>query len=210
VGTMTTTAQISFSADRTTINQGECTTLRWSVENVQAVWVYPQGQSFQNFPRTGQGSEQVCPPVTTTYEMRVQMRDGSIQFRTVTVNVTPAAPQNPLNGTSWQVTAYNNGAGALVSPLGGTTLTARFGSSQISGQGGCNDFSGGYSVSGSNISIGALAGGMMTCSDPDGIMDQEAAYLAALQSATSFQFDASRLTLRRADGSVAALFNRLQ
>ena len=208
--TATPTAQMSLTADRTTINQGECTTIRWSVENVQAVWVYPQGQSFQNFPRTGQGSEQVCPPVTTTYEMRVQMRDGSIQFRTVTVNVTPAAPQNPLNGTGWQVTAYNNGRGALVSPLEGTTLTARFGSSQVSGQGGCNDFSGGYSVSGSNISIGALAGGMMTCTEPDGIMDQEAAYMAALQSATSFQFDGNRLTLRRGDGSTAALFNRLQ
>ncbi len=208
--TATPTAQISFSADRTTINQGECTTLRWSVENVQAVWVYPQGQSFQNFPRVGQGSEQVCPPVTTTYEMRVQMRDGSVQFRTVTINVTPAAPQNPLNGTGWKVTAYNNGAGALVSPLGGTTLTARFGSSQLNGQGGCNDFAGGYSVSGSNISIGALAGGMMTCTEPDGVMDQEAAYLAALQSAASFQFDGNRLTLRRGDGSTAALFNRLQ
>ncbi len=50
----------------------------------------------------------------------------------------------------------------------------------------------------------------MTCTEPDGIMDQEAAYMAALQSATSFQFDGNRLTLRRGDGSTAALFNRLQ
>ena len=87
--TATPVAQMSLTADRTTINQGECTTIRWSVENVQAVWVYPQGQPYQQFPRTGQGSEQVCPPVTTTYEMRVLMRDGTVQFRTVTVNVTP-------------------------------------------------------------------------------------------------------------------------
>ena len=180
------------------------------MENVQAVWVYPQGQPYQNFPRVGQGSEQVCPPVTTTYEMRVQMRDGSVQFRTVTVNVTPAAPQNPLNGTAWQVTGYNNGRDAIVSPLGGTTLTARFASSQISGQGGCNDFSGGYSVSGSNISIGALAAGMMTCTEPAGVMEQEAAYIAALQSAATFQFDGNRLTLRRGDGATAVVFTRLQ
>lgn len=38
---------------------------------------------------------------------------------------------------------------------------------------------------------------MMTCTEPDGIMDQEAAYMAALQSAASFQFDGNRLTLRR-------------
>ena len=201
---------MSLTADRTTINQGECTTIRWSVENVQAVWVYPQGQPYQQFPRTGQGSEQVCPPVTTTYEMRVLMRDGTVQFRTVTVNVTPAAPQNPLNGTAWQVTGYNNGRGAVTSPLAGTNLTARFASSALSGQGGCNDFSGGYSVSGSNISIGALVSGMMMCGEPAGVMEQEAQYLAALQSAATFQFDGNRLTLRRGDGATAVVFSRLQ
>jgi heat shock protein HslJ len=208
--TATPSAQMSLTADRTTITQGECTTIRWSVENVQAVWVYPQGQPFQNHPQVGQGSQQVCPAVTTTYEMRVQMRDGSVQFRTVTVNVTPAAPQNPLNGTAWQVTGYNNGRDAIVSPLGGTTLTARFSGNQLSGQGGCNDFAGGYSVSGSNIAIGALAGGMMICTEPDGVMEQEAAYLAALQSAATFQFDGNRLTLRRWDGATAVTFTRLQ
>jgi heat shock protein HslJ/uncharacterized protein YraI len=208
--TATPTAQMSLTADRTTINQGECTTIRWSVENVQAVWVYPQGQPFQNFPRVGQGSEQVCPPVTTTYEMRVQMRDGSVQFRTVTVNVTPATPQNPLDNTAWQVTGFNNGRDAVTSPLAGTTLTARFSGNTISGQGGCNDFSGGYSVSGSNISIGALAGGMMMCSEPAGVMEQESQYQAALQSAATFQFDGNRLTLRRWDGATAVTFTRLQ
>ena len=138
--------------------------------------------------------------MTTTYEMRVQLRDGSVQFRTVTVNVTSAAPQNPLSGTSWQVTGYNNGRDAIVSPLSGTTLTARFTGNQVSGQSGCNDFSGGYSVSGSNIAIGALAAGMMTCSEPAEVMEQEAAYIAALQSAATFQFDGNRLTLRRAMG----------
>ncbi len=89
--TATPSAQISFDADRTNINQGECATLRWNVANVQAVWVYPQGQSFERFPRAGQGSEQVCPPVTTTYEMRVQRRDGGIELRQVTINVAPSA-----------------------------------------------------------------------------------------------------------------------
>jgi heat shock protein HslJ len=77
--------QISFSANPTTIAQGACSTLTWSVENVQAVWVYPQGQPYQQFPQVGQGSQQVCPPTTTTYEMRVLLRDGTVQFRTVTV-----------------------------------------------------------------------------------------------------------------------------
>ena len=208
--TATPSAQISFTADRTTINQGECTAIRWSVENVQAVWVYPQGQPFQQFPRTGQGSEEVCPPVTTTFEMRVQMRDGSVQFRQVTINVTPAAAQNPLSGTNWEVTGYNNGRGAVTSPLVGSTLTTRFGSDQVTGNSGCNDFAGSFWVSGSNISISALGGGMMACADPAGVMEQETEFRAALQSAVTFQLDGNRLTLRRGDGSTAVVFSRLQ
>ena len=65
--------------------------------NVQAVWVYPQGADFNAFPRTGQGNERVCPAVTTTYEMRVLLNDGSTQFRQVTINVVQpiASPQPP-------------------------------------------------------------------------------------------------------------------
>lgn len=94
--TATPAAKISFGADRTSINRGECVTLNWSVQNVQAVWVYPQGEPYNRFPRTGQGTENVCPAVTTTYELRVLMRDGSVQFRQVTINVTqPIAPPQP-------------------------------------------------------------------------------------------------------------------
>jgi hypothetical protein len=105
-------SQMSFSASPTTVDQGQCSTLTWSVENVQAVWVYPQGQPYQNYPRTGQGSEQVCPPVTTTYEMRVLQRDGTVTFQRATVTVRPAAVQNPLANTAWQVTGYYTGNNA--------------------------------------------------------------------------------------------------
>ncbi len=208
--TATPSAQLSFRATQTTINQGSCTTLEWSVENVQAVWVFPQGRPYQQYPRVGQGSEQVCPPTTTTYEMRVLLRDGTVTTQRVTVNVTPGAPQNPLNGTAWQVTGYYTGRGAVVSPIVGTNLTTRFEATQLSGQGGCNEFAGGYSVSGSNISIGALASGMAMCSDIPGTMEQEADFLAALQSSSTFRFDGNRLEMRRADGTVTVFFTRLQ
>ncbi len=206
--TATPAPQMNFSADRTTINQGDCTTIRWSVEHVQGVWVFQEGRHYRNYPRVGQGSEQVCPPTTTTYEMRVLQRNGAVSTQRVTVNVTPAAPQNPLNGTSWEVVNFNNGRGGLVTALGGTTLTARFESDQINGNGGCNTFTGSYSVSGSSIWIGALAGGMMFCADVEGTMEQETEYLDALQSASSFRISGNRLELLRWDGSIAVLFNR--
>lgn len=208
--TATPAPQLSFSASPTTIDQGQCSTLRWSVENVQAVWVYPQGRPYQQYPRVGQGEERVCPPVTTTYEMRVLQRDGSVTFQRVTVNVRPAAVQNPLPGTAWQVTGYYTGQGAVVSPISGTTLTVRFDNSSISGNAGCNSFNGSYSVSGTNISISNFSTSMSLCDTPTGIMEQEADFLRALQSSTSFQFDADRLTLRRGDGTVTVFMSRMQ
>ena len=54
--TATPTAQISFWADQTSINQGQCTRLNWDVQNVQAVWVYPRGENYDSLPacRPGQ------------------------------------------------------------------------------------------------------------------------------------------------------------
>jgi len=230
-------AQIAFWAHQTTTQQGQCTTIQWSVENVQAVWVYPLGRPCQQYPRTGQGSEQVCPPATTTYERRVGLSDGSITLGRVTVNLIPAAPaptavpvppntpvspavpvppiapippQNPLNGTAWTVTGFNNGRGAVTGPHSGTTLTARFGEQQISGSAGCNNFFGTYSVSGSYITIQKPGTGMMFCSEPPEIMEQVHEYLAGLTSSASFRFDGDGLEFRRWDGVMTVVYSRLQ
>ena len=208
--TATPSPQLSFWADQTTINQGQCTNLNWSVENVQAVWVYPQGQPYEQYPRVGQGSEQVCPPATTTYEMRVQLRDGTVVTQQVTISVIPQAPQTPLAGTSWEVINYNNGRGGAVSVIIGTRITANFGAdNQVTGSAGCNDYFGSYQTDGNNISIGALGATQKACADPDGIMQQESEYLAALQLAATYRLDGNRLELRMADGAIAVDFRPL-
>ena len=206
--TATPVAEISFTADSTNINQGECTTLRWSVQNIQAVWVYPLGERYQSFPRTGQGSEQVCPMTTTTYEMRVLQRDGSVIFRQVTVNVAGVA--DPLAGTRWEVVNYNNGRGALVTALPDTRLTMEFGANgSLTGNSGCNSYTTSYQVNGSNITIGLPSGTQMLCESPEGIMAQEAEFLAALQSASAFTLNGSRLEMRTAGGQNAIIASQM-
>lgn len=208
--TNTPASEISFGADRTNINQGECTTLRWSVQNIQAVWVYPLGEQFERFPRTGQGSEQVCPPTTTTYEMRVLQRDGTVIFRQVTVNVSGAAP-DPLAGSRWEVVNFNNGRGALVTPLVGTRLTMEFGANgALTGNSGCNTYSTSYQVNGSNITIGLPSGTQRACSEPAGIMEQEFDFLnSALPSAATFRIDGNRLDIFMAGNQLAVVANRI-
>ena len=207
--TATPGPQMSLTANPTTIDQGQCSTLQWSVENVQAVWVYPQGQPYHQFPRVGQGSERVCPSATTTYEMRVLQRNGEVVFQRVTVTVRPATVTNPLDNTNWQVTGYYIGR-AVASPLVGTNLTMRFSGQQISGSAGCNTFNGSYTVSGSNITIRDLSQGMSFCDTPPGVMQQEADFMNALRATSSFQFDGAQLTLRRSDGTTTVFATRLQ
>jgi heat shock protein HslJ/uncharacterized protein YraI len=214
----TPSAEISFWADQTSIQQGECTLLHWSVKNVQAVWVYPRGADYQNFPQTGESSQQVCPPVTTTFEMRVLQLDGATVFREVTISVAvPALPTalpptpvaNPLAGTRWEVVNYNNGQGAVVNLILGTRISLDFGvGAQVSGNSGCNDYTAAYQVDGPAMTIGQPSSTSMFCAEPEGVMDQEAQFLAALQSAAAFRIEGNTLEMRTASGALAIIAAR--
>ncbi|KAF1076173.1 hypothetical protein MKMG_01544 [Methanogenium sp. MK-MG] len=119
-----------------------------------------------------------------------------------------AVDQN-LNGTEWLLTGYNNGAGGFVSVVTGTSVTAAFSEDgTMSGNAGCNSYSGSYTVTDSAISIGPLVMTKMYCMDPEGVMDRESAYLAAVQAAASYRVGAGDLTLMDADGKRMAVYER--
>lgn len=192
---------LQFSASSTVINQGECTTLMWNVQNIQAVWVYPVGQPYSQFPVTGQGSQQVCPQQTTTYEMRVLMRDGTVQIQQITIQVV--IPANPLVNTGWVVTSLYGGA-----PLPNAIPNLFFDDNgQVSAFGGCNNFSGPYQVSGDLVNIGPLFGTQMACAID--VSNQEATYLNAIQSAVTFEMTLDTLILRDGFGQEVARFTRV-
>ncbi len=119
-----------------------------------------------------------------------------------------AAQPTGLADTNWTVSAYNNGKQAVVGVLADTNLTANFGADGVlSGAAGCNNYTGGYTTTGKDgIAIGPLASTMMMCSEPEGVMEQEALYLAALSTAATYRRDGNQLELRTADGALAALF----
>ncbi len=215
-------AKISFGADRTQINRGECATLNWDVHNVRGVWVYPQGSDFNAFPRTGQGNERVCPAATTTYEMRVKLNDGSTQFRQVTINVTqpiappqppPVAPPppavDPLAGTRWTVVNFNNGMGAVTGLIADTSITLAFGASGgVSGNAGCNTYGADYRVNGSSLNVDQPNSTMQFCETPEGVMQQEQQYLAALNSAAMFNLSGDQLQIRSGSDALAVVATR--
>jgi heat shock protein HslJ len=110
-----------------------------------------------------------------------------------------AAAANPLEG-EWNVTGYNTGTQAVTSPMAGTTLTATFtADGQVGGNAGCNSFSGTYKLDGTALTVGPLATTMKACEQKT--MDQEAAFLAALQSSTTVETSGATVTLRDASGA---------
>lgn len=119
------------------------------------------------------------------------------------------AQSQELAGTSWEVTGYNNGQQAVTSVLAGSTLTAQFGKDGVlSGKSGCNDYNGPYVVTGNKIKIGPLASTRMACAEPAGVMEQEAQYLAALETAATYKIDSNTLELRTADGALAVDYKK--
>jgi len=65
----------------------------------------------------------------------------------------------------------------------GTTITAKFtDDSKITGSAGCNHYGGEYLLDGANLSISSLFSTLMYCTEPEGVMEQEARYLGLFDS----------------------------
>lgn len=140
---------------------------------------------------------------TTRYELAgnlLMLYQGDV------AGITMIDQGNSLAKTSWSVTSYNNGNQAVVSMIPETAVNMTFGDDgTVSGNSGCNSFTGQYAPSGSNIAVSQLASTMMACESPEGVMDQEAAFLAALQSAATWQIRGNELSMRTAEDALAIM-----
>jgi len=92
----------------------------------------------------------------------------------------------------WQLAEIAGPDGTMSTPI--TIPTLAFEVDSVSGNASCNRYSGGYEIDGSSISFGQLISTQMFC-DEAGVMEQEAAYLAALASVDTWSMDGETLTL---------------
>jgi len=108
--------------------------------------------------------------------------------------LTYAQDMSAPTGTQWQLTTI---AGTPV--LEGTRVTLALDDmGRFNGSGGCNPFGGSYSFNGSAIHFEAPISTMIACEE--GILQQELAYFAALQSAMSFEMTDEQFTITYGDG----------
>ena len=107
---------------------------------------------------------------------------------------------------SWTVTSLVHGD-ALTSPIPGTELTATFAEDgTLSGSAGCNSYTAMYVMANGILEISPPASTRKLCAEPEGVMEQEAAYLAALPETARFQLGEGGLELLRADGTFVTTY----
>jgi len=120
----------------------------------------------------------------------------------VTPTVTVVTPEvMEFEGKAYTLTAYLTAAGTMQKVPANIEVTATFDQGQVSGKAACNNYNGSYTVSGKTIQFGQMSTTMMACPDEQ-VMQQEAAYLAALEKAATFTQTKTNLELRDGSGAM--------
>jgi heat shock protein HslJ len=134
-----------------------------------------------------------------------QLQDGVLTFSDAQGNVIlsySTLQPTSLTGTFWQMIGYNNGKGGFSSGLLGSQVDAIFTEDgKLSGSAGCNRYNTSYQLDGDKITISPAASTRMMCAEPEGVMEQESAYLAALTNAATYTIKGDILTLTDAQGA---------
>jgi heat shock protein HslJ len=114
----------------------------------------------------------------------------------------PAAAS--LEGTEWVLVSLQGN-----SPLAGTHIWLVFEGEQARGSAGCNQYGGPYTVTG----MGALTFQEFditeqACLEPEGVMEQETVYIAALRMAVAYRLAGDRLEIQNSAGETVLAFER--
>lgn len=131
---------------------------------------------------------------------------GSAPAASSKINVTYGTeipPEEPviIEKYLWSLASINGGE---LIPY--TLITAEFKDDQIAGTSGCNNYFGGYTRTDTEISFGPLGTTRMACQEPEGVMDQENAYLATLAAVTAFTVENDILWFADANGSAVLAY----
>lgn len=112
-----------------------------------------------------------------------------------------------LTGIPWSLVSYEGGSGEGVPVIEGTGITAYFDEGgELNGSAGCNHYTAMYATSGENMTIDNLVWTEMACLEPEGVMEQETAFLSDLGDVAAYEITASQLTMRDEEGNVMLEF----
>lgn len=198
----------SFSVTPSQIVVNECVNIVWNTGGgTTNVRIVRDGQTLIDGAPLA-GADQNCLSSAGNYIYGIEVRNaaGNVDFSEQRVTVNPAVPANPLAGTNWKLTGGSS-PGTIVVLIPGTTISASFSADwRLSGSAGCNTYNSTYSINGSTIVISPPAVTSISCETPEGVMQQEALYLAALTTMTTYQISGNQLTLRDSNGQTTLTY----
>ena len=101
---------------------------------------------------------------------------------------TPEPPPAEAEGDHFQVVSFG-AAGSEQDVLADTTITIIFTETEVKGNAGCNDYSGTLNRTDDAFTISNIVATQTACAEPAGIMEQEQAYLTALENIGGFTWE---------------------
>ncbi len=138
-------------------------------------------------------------------QLQITYPDGVLTFNAdtttptaaVSLTSTPVVNTDPtlggLGGVQWTLVSYG-----AVAALPNVPVTIDFTQQGVSGNSGCNQFSGNFVYNNNTLTFSPLVSTQKACDQA--IMDQEAAYLKALRTATGYQIANGQLQIAYPEG----------
>ena len=191
---------ILFNEDGSALIKADC-------NNVQATYTTDASNISIT---TGASTMMACPPDSMDTAFLQQLSSAAIYFidggnlymdlpadsgtmRFVPQGAPIPAP-NPPAGEAEGSTFYLVSFGPEAAPqpvIAGTSITASFANDTISANAGCNNYSGTLTPVDDHFTVSGVITTRMFCSEPAGVMEQEQAYLAGLETVGGYEWQQS-------------------
>jgi heat shock protein HslJ len=117
-----------------------------------------------------------------------------------------AQPAATLAGTSWKLVSYGPVASQIAAVADKDANLDFDTQGMMSGNVGCNGFSGDYKATDGQLTPGQIESTMMACDDP--LMQQESAVLTTLNGTLKYEIEKDTLRIYSSDGQTLLTFVR--
>ncbi len=127
----------------------------------------------------------------------------------LTLLLSACTGKNPLSDTNWTLVSYGE-TDAQTAAVPDTEAIISFDAEGIlSGNVGCNQFSGTYEVSGDKLVAGPLMATRMACAN-DALMQQETTLMMLLSNSNTFEIEGDMLTILSENGNTSTVWEKME
>jgi heat shock protein HslJ len=210
----------TFAVVPTEIALNECVAVTWNVGgDVRSLDILrDENVVLDEAPFTGSGQNCLTAAGSYRYQLVATSSEGISATAEVTVTVqaavTPAQPARTaragdpaLLGQLWLLNTLIDSAGTEGTLLANSQITAEFDEAgTLAGSAGCNRYQASYSANQGTLTVDPALSTRKFCVEPEGLMDQETHYLAALRTVTAYAVENDQLTLLNGLGQPVARY----